>query len=112
MKKWIFVLIAVLISYSFGQDVVINEIMSLNTLTITDEDDDFSDWLELYNRSAIPVNLNRFGLSDDSSDHLKWQFPQYRDSVLYFPLLEYNPIGEILIYYDATIFYKQHRLYY
>jgi uncharacterized repeat protein (TIGR02543 family) len=58
-----------------SQELVINEIMSSNTSSITDEDGDFSDWLEIYNNGAAPVNLNGYGLSDDKTLPYMWIFP-------------------------------------
>ncbi len=55
--------------------IVINEFMSSNTLTLDDEDGDFSDWIELYNTSAVSVSLTGYGLSDDPALPFKWVFP-------------------------------------
>jgi hypothetical protein len=41
-----------------GQGVVINEFMSSNSETIDVEDGDFSDWIEIYNRSNSVINLD------------------------------------------------------
>ena len=46
---------------SYSQDVVINEIMSLNGSTMTDTDGDYSDWIELYNVGNQLVDLSGFG---------------------------------------------------
>jgi hypothetical protein len=55
--------------------VVINEVMSANVSVLADEDDDYPDWIELYNRKNETVNLRNFGLSDDASDPFRWTFP-------------------------------------
>jgi hypothetical protein len=61
---------------SFSQnDVALNEIMSSNSVTIADEDGDFEDWIEIYNYGTTPVNLNGFGLSDQTDNLFKWTFP-------------------------------------
>ncbi len=52
--------------------VVINEILTSNTNINTDEDDTYQDWIELYNSGAGAVNLNGYGLTDDSSLPYKW----------------------------------------
>ncbi len=54
----------------------INEIMSSNSKTITDEDGSFEDWIELYNYGDTPVNLHQFGLSDNANNRFKWTFPE------------------------------------
>ena len=42
----------------------------------TDEiSDDFVDWIELYNNGISAVSLNGWALTDDSSNHDKWTFP-------------------------------------
>lgn len=55
--------------------VVINEFMASNSQTLADEDGDFSDWIELYNRSSQPVSLAGVGLSDTSSTPFRWVLP-------------------------------------
>ena len=59
-----------------AQTVVVNEYMSSNTATRRDADGAWSDWIELYNATASPVNLAGCWLSDDAALPLKWQFPQ------------------------------------
>jgi hypothetical protein len=56
--------------------VVINEYMPLNNATIVDEDGDHEPWLELYNRSDDPYQLQWYGLSDNPQDPWKWIFPE------------------------------------
>ncbi len=55
--------------------VVINEFMSSNGETIMDEEDDYEDWIELYNTGTTTVDLTGWGLSDNDSHPFKWQFP-------------------------------------
>ena len=61
---------------NLGQSVLINEVMSSNTITIADEDGEYPDWIELYNTGATSINLGEMGLSDDPDDLFKWTFPQ------------------------------------
>lgn len=56
--------------------VVINEVMAVNGATLKDEDGEYSDWVELYNRGSEAVDLSGYGLSDDQGNLLKWRFPQ------------------------------------
>ncbi|HLA55142.1 MAG TPA: CotH kinase family protein, partial [Flavobacterium sp.] len=58
-----------------GQTIVINEVLASNTNSVTDEDGSHEDWVEIYNTGASAVNLNGFGLSDESANLLKWTFP-------------------------------------
>ncbi len=64
------------LSFIFGQGIVINEIMSSNETTITDEDGDYPDWIELYNSNNISINLSGYTITDDISDPDKWTFPE------------------------------------
>jgi hypothetical protein len=59
----------------YSQSVAINEILSSNTFTNTDENGSHEDWVELYNFGATAVNLEGFGLSDDTATPYKWVFP-------------------------------------
>lgn len=55
--------------------VVINEIMALNTVTVTDNFGEYEDWVELYNTSANSVPLTGWYLSDNPLNLPKWEFP-------------------------------------
>jgi hypothetical protein len=61
--------------YMFAQGLVINEILTSNTHTNTDEDVSYQDWVELYNNGPAAVNLTGYGLSDDATLPYKWVFP-------------------------------------
>lgn len=56
-------------------DVVINEFMAVNETTVTDQDGEYDDWIELYNNSSSDINLMDYTLSDDASNPQKWTFP-------------------------------------
>jgi hypothetical protein len=62
--------------FAGGQNMVINEMMSSNAVTLADKDGDFSDWIELYNAGADAVQLEGWGLTDNKSNPLKWIFPR------------------------------------
>ncbi|RMF08484.1 MAG: hypothetical protein D6762_05575, partial [Candidatus Neomarinimicrobiota bacterium] len=56
------------VSFSTLQEdapVVINEFLARNASVNYDEAGEYDDWLELYNRSAVPVDLSGMYLSDD-----------------------------------------------
>lgn len=59
-----------------AQTVVINEVMSANLNTISDEDGELPDWIELYNPANAAVSLAGYSLSDDGSDLQKWVLPE------------------------------------
>lgn len=56
-------------------DLVINELMADNVSTVTDQDSEYDDWLELYNNSTETLSLDGLYLSDDPTDLLAWEFP-------------------------------------
>jgi len=58
-----------------GQNLVINEILTSNISSNTDEDGTPQDWIELYNKGAVAINLSGYGLSDDAAILNKWVFP-------------------------------------
>ena len=61
-------------STGIGQ-LVINEGTNKNASLLIDEDGDYESWIEIYNNGPSTINLNNYGLSDDSLELFKWQFP-------------------------------------
>ena len=55
--------------------VVINEIMASNSVTASDENGEFEDWIELYNPGTETVDLSGFFLTDNPANLNKWAFP-------------------------------------
>lgn len=62
------------LSRGAGQ-VVISEFMEKNRTTLRDEDGDFSDWIELWNRSDEAVDISGWNLSD-RENQLGWTLPE------------------------------------
>ena len=56
--------------------VVVNEIVASNRSVLEDENGEYHDYIELYNRSDETVDLTGWYLSDDTSRSRKWRFPQ------------------------------------
>lgn len=56
-------------------DIVINEFMADNETTVTDQDGEYEDWIELFNNTSSDINLLDYSLSDDASNPQKWTFP-------------------------------------
>ncbi len=54
---------------------VITEYMSLNTKTLQDEDNAYSDWIEIFNTASTNANIGGWYLTDESGWLNKWQFP-------------------------------------
>lgn len=55
--------------------VVISEFVADNASGLADEDGAFSDWIELFNPTASPVNLLGYFLTDDKSEPTRWPLP-------------------------------------
>lgn len=58
-------------------DLVINELMSNNVNTITDNSGNYEDWIELYNNSNYPISTNGMYITDTVSNLYKWALPNY-----------------------------------
>ena len=56
--------------------LLINEYMTKNTYVIYDSNNQYSDWIEIYNSSDSDVNLDGFSLSDSDNSEAKWFFPE------------------------------------
>lgn len=59
-----------------GQNILfINELMASNESTITDENGDYDDWIEIYNPEDVSVWLGDKFVSDNMDEPGKWQMP-------------------------------------
>jgi hypothetical protein len=63
-------------SAAAGQ-VVLNELVSFNFGGCTDASGAHEDWIELFNTTGTPLNLQGLYLTDDPTNHLKWALPSY-----------------------------------
>jgi len=70
-------LIAIVLIYTHyaSAQVVINEIVASNDTMLIDEDGEYNDFIELYNKSNSSQNLLDYFISDDPSNPFKWQLP-------------------------------------
>lgn len=57
------------------KEVVINEVMSANTLSVADQDNEYDDWIELYNDSQKEIDLSRWILTDNPANLVKYRLP-------------------------------------
>lgn len=55
--------------------VILNEIVARNKTILTDENNQYNDYIELYNRSGSPVDLEGWYLSDNETNARRWRFP-------------------------------------
>lgn len=81
MKKYTILVFFVFLAFSCTKDeteisgVVINELMAVNSYSAMDQDNEFDDWIELYNNSAATVDLSGYYLTDSKKKLSKWKFP-------------------------------------
>ncbi len=77
------------------QEVVINEFVASNdsTSTISDQDGEFDDWIELYNNTENTIDLKDYYLSDNYDNPQKWSFP---------PGASLEPFGYTIIWADEN----------
>lgn len=54
---------------------VISEFLTINDSSLADEDGNFSDWIEIYNPDASPVDLSGYYLTDKAANLTLWQIP-------------------------------------
>ena len=60
---------------SGNSDIVINEIMASNSTTVADQDGEYDDWIELYNKSNQEVNISGWYLTDNIDNLDKYRIP-------------------------------------
>ena len=62
----------------YSANPLLSEFSADNERTLTDEDGEFSDWIEVYNAGDAVIDLAGWHLTDDTNDLDKWSFPSER----------------------------------
>jgi hypothetical protein len=75
MRVYTVIFILLSLFYSLKSQVVINEYLSFNVNGILDDDQEYTDWLEIYNAGSSAADLTGYSLSDDLTQPQKWVFP-------------------------------------
>ena len=74
-----FIIILTLLLQAIGLQLIaeptVSEFLASNKRGVTDEDNDYSDWIEITNTANKNVNLAGWHLTDDASNLTKWTFP-------------------------------------
>ena len=65
----------ILSSFTFNQNIYINEFLASNLKNLKDEFGEYDDWIEIYNTGSSFINLSDFYLSDDLNILDKYNFP-------------------------------------
>lgn len=63
------------LNQSSSNQIVINEIMASNTKTAVDQNGEYDDWIELFNKSTDTVDISNWILTDNSTNLDKYRFP-------------------------------------
>ena len=58
------------------KELYISEIMPINKNTLKDMDNEYSDYIEIYNSHDYEIDLAGYYLSDDNTSSKKWTFPE------------------------------------
>jgi spore coat protein CotH len=67
----------VTVSTAAAGQVVINEILSNNVVGCADAAGEREDWIELFNTTGTPLNLEGLYITDNPANHLKCALPSY-----------------------------------
>ena len=57
------------------QDLVVNEFMASNVLSVTDQNGEYDDWIELYNNTTAVISTSGLYLTDTLGMLTKWPLP-------------------------------------
>ena len=71
--------------------LLISEVMPSNAAAVTDENGNYSDWLEIWNSTGETINMEGLGLSD-KGDRIRFLFPA----------VSLEPDGRIVVFCDNT----------
>ncbi len=55
--------------------LLINEFLASNNAIVPDPQNEYEDWIEIYNAGATAVDVGGMYLTDNLGDPTKWQFP-------------------------------------
>lgn len=59
---------------NYEDKIFINEVMVNNRNSIKDYYGEYSDWIEIYNKTDDEINLDGFGLTDNTDNLYRWKF--------------------------------------
>ncbi len=85
LLNFLIVCLLVLSGFSVSAQLYINEFMADNTSTISDEQGNFGDWIEIYNAGSTAVDLGGYFLWDDLDASDYWQIPTTNPTVTTIP---------------------------
>ncbi|MFM7619605.1 MAG: hypothetical protein ACKO5Y_07175, partial [Bacteroidota bacterium] len=77
MKHIYLFFFAICASSMMYSQVDLSEFSHTNMNFISDEDGDYSDWLEIRNTGATTVNIGGYGITNEPTIPFKWVLPSY-----------------------------------
>ncbi len=75
MRNLFILLVFFSVHHLLTAQVVINELVAANVSIVADQDEEYDDWIELYNNGNEAVDLSGYFLSDNPENNGKWEFP-------------------------------------
>jgi len=85
IKPYTITIVLILIGFTniFGQnnpsvqvgDIVINELMASNDAIAADETGEYDDWIEIYNKGNVAIDISGYFLTDKTDNPDKWELP-------------------------------------
>ncbi|MFK7813673.1 MAG: lamin tail domain-containing protein, partial [Maribacter sp.] len=69
----------------FVAGLSINEVLTLNTSSITDTNGDNDPWIEIYNLNADPIDIGGLHVSNDAGNPSLWQIPATNSALTTIP---------------------------
>src|SRR4249919_3248112 len=71
----LFFLLGIVVAPLTAADPILSEFMPANERVLADEDNQFTDWLEVHNPGAVAIDLQGWFLTDSPLLLKKWAFP-------------------------------------
>ena len=75
MRKIFYLLCGIIYFQSVNAQLIINEYSAANYDSYQDNYGDYEDWVEIYNSTANPIDINGYFITDKVSNTTKWQVP-------------------------------------
>lgn len=66
-------------------NVKINEILASNDTIIKDDYEEYEDYIELYNKGAVPLDIRGLLISDEKKNPAKYQIPNTKEPIVILP---------------------------